>query len=239
MITTRTATVDVIIPALNEEKPLPFVLADIDPSLVRRIIVADNGSTDQTAKVAEESGAVVVPAPKRGYGSACLAAMLFIAGDIALPPPDIIVFLDADHADDPSCLNLLISPIAEDRADLVIGARAKKLRQPGSMTPAQIFGNRLATALIALFWGFRFTDLGPFRAIRYQSLLKLNMVDTNYGWTVEMQIKAVKQGLRCLEIEVPYRQRQGLSKISGTVKGTFMAGYKILWTIFKYGVLKK
>jgi glycosyltransferase involved in cell wall biosynthesis len=168
----------------------------------------------------------------KGYGNACLKGLEYIAQkDIK---PDIIVFLDADYSDHPEELPLLIAPIWEGNKDMVIGSRALGQKESGSMTPQQVFGNWLATRLIKLFFKYRFTDLGPFRAIRYDSLLKINMIDKNYGWTVEMQIKAAKLQLRCTEIPVTYRRRIGVSKVSGTVKGTIMAGYKIILTIFKY-----
>ena len=224
--------IDIIIPAYNEEKSIVHVIRDIPKAQVRDIIVCNNASTDRTAEVAKEKGATVVNQPKRGYGNACLAGMAYIAQKAQ--KPDIVVFLDGDYSDYPEELLLLIAPIQEGRADMVIGSRALGARESGSMTPQQVFGNWLATRLIRLFFNYTFTDLGPFRAIRYDSLLKIGMVDRNYGWTVEMQVKAAKLKMTCLEIPVTYRRRIGVSKVSGTVKGTIMAGYKIILTIFRY-----
>ncbi|MEZ4684840.1 MAG: glycosyltransferase family 2 protein [Bacteroidia bacterium] len=223
--------IDIIIPAFNEEKAIGKVLAEIPKALVREIIVVSNGSTDNTVAVAENAGATVLLEPRRGYGQACLAGMAHIARKTE--KPDIVVFLDGDYSDYPEELPLLIKPIIEEDIDMVIGSRALGDREQGAMQPQQIFGNWLATTLIRYMYGERFTDLGPFRAIRYDALLRLNMQDTNYGWTVEMQVKAAKQKLRCTEVSVNYRVRIGESKVSGTIKGTLMAGYKILWTIFK------
>ena len=224
--------IDVIIPAYNEEKSIPSVLRDIPKALVREIIVCDNNSTDGTAKVAALNGATVVFQPLKGYGNACLKGMEYVAQKTV--KPDIIVFLDGDYSDHPEEIPLLIAPITEGVADLVIGSRALGARESGSMTPQQVFGNWLATRLIRLFFDYKFTDLGPFRAIRYDKLLEINMIDKNFGWTVEMQVKAAKLKLQCVEIPVTYRRRIGISKVSGTVKGTIMAGYKIILTIFKY-----
>ena len=204
---------------------------DIPKHLIRDIIVCNNGSTDQTAQVAA-AGATVVNQPKKGYGNACLKGMEYIAQKTI--KPDIIVFLDADYSDHPEEMTLIITPITEGVADLVIGSRALGARESGSMTPQQVFGNWLATRLIQLFFNTSFTDLGPFRAIRYDKLLDINMIDKNFGWTVEMQVKAAKRKLRCVEIPVTYRRRIGVSKVSGTVKGTILAGYKIILTIFRY-----
>ncbi len=221
-----------IIPAFNEEKSIPSVLNDIPKHLVRDIIVCNNGSSDQTAQVAAAAGATVVNQPKKGYGNACLKGMEYVAQKAI--KPDIIVFLDADYSDHPEEMTLIIAPITEGVADLVIGSRALGARESGSMTPQQVFGNWLATRLIHLFFNTSFTDLGPFRAIRYDKLLDINMIDKNFGWTVEMQVKAAKRKLRCSEIPVTYRRRIGVSKVSGTVKGTVLAGYKIILTIFRY-----
>ena len=208
------------------------MLKDIPKGLVREVIVCNNASTDRTGEVAAEEGAKVVFQPKKGYGNACLKGMEHIAQKAI--PPDIVVFLDADYSDHPEEMLLLISQITEGRYDLVIGSRALGIREKGSMTPQQVFGNWLATYLIQLFFNYKFTDLGPFRAIRYDKLLEIKMIDRNYGWTVEMQIKAAKMKMRCTEVAVTYRKRIGVSKVSGTVKGTIMAGYKIILTIFKY-----
>ena len=205
---------------------------DIPKHLVRDIIVCNNGSSDQTAQVAAAAGAVVVNQPKKGYGNACLKGIEYIAQKSV--KPDIVVFLDADYSDHPEEMTLIITPITEGVADLVIGSRALGARESGSMTPQQVFGNWLATRLIQLFFNTSFTDLGPFRAIRYDKLLDINMIDKNFGWTVEMQVKAAKRKLRCVEIPVTYRRRIGVSKVSGTVKGTILAGYKIILTIFRY-----
>ena len=205
---------------------------DIPKHLVRDIIVCNNGSSDQTAQVAAAAGAVVVNQPKKGYGNACLKGIEYIAQKSV--KPDIVVFLDADYSDHPEEMTLIIAPITEGVADLVIGSRALGARESGSMTPQQVFGNWLATRLIQLFFNTSFTDLGPFRAIRYDKLLDINMIDKNFGWTVEMQVKAAKRKLRCVEIPVTYRRRIGVSKVSGTVKGTILAGYKIILTIFRY-----
>ncbi len=205
---------------------------DIPKHLIRDIIVCNNGSSDQTAEVAAAAGATVVSQPQKGYGNACLRGMEYIAQKTI--KPDIIVFLDADYSDHPEEMTLVIAPITEGVADLVIGSRALGARELGSMTPQQVFGNWLATRLICLFFNYSFTDLGPFRAIRYDKLLEINMIDKNFGWTVEMQVKAAKRKLRCTEIPVTYRRRIGVSKVSGTVKGTVLAGYKIILTIFRY-----
>jgi glycosyltransferase involved in cell wall biosynthesis len=199
---------------------------------VREVIVCNNASTDSTGEVAAAHGAKVVFQPLKGYGNACLKGMEYIAQKSI--KPDIVVYLDADYSDHPEEMPLLVAPITEGDYDMVIGSRALGVRERGSMTPQQVFGNWLATRLIHLFFNYTFTDLGPFRAIRYDKLLEINMVDRNYGWTVEMQIKAAKKKLRCTEVAVTYRRRIGVSKVSGTVKGTIMAGYKIILTIFKY-----
>jgi glycosyltransferase involved in cell wall biosynthesis len=229
---TTSPIIDIIIPAYNEEKSIVHVLRDIPKAHVRNILVCNNASTDRTAEVAAENGAIVVNQPQRGYGNACLAGMDFVAKTAI--KPDIIVFLDGDYSDYPEELLLLIAPIIDKKADMVIGSRALGAREAGSMTPQQVFGNWLATHMIRLFFGYTFTDLGPFRAIRYDSLLKIGMVDRNYGWTVEMQVKAAKLKMGCVEIPVTYRRRIGVSKVSGTVKGTILAGYKIILTIFRY-----
>ena len=225
-------TIDIIIPAHNEEKSVGKVLADIPWRMVREVVVTDNASTDGTARVAKEGGATVLYETKRGYGRACLKAMAYIAEKKS--KPDIIVFMDADYSDHPEELEQLVKPIVEGRADLVIGSRALGKREKGSLTPQQLFGNWLAAKLLRWLYKANFTDLGPFRAIRYDALMKLDMQDKTYGWTVEMQAKAARKGLRSTEVPVRYRKRIGTSKISGTVRGTLNAGYKILWTIFKY-----
>ena len=224
--------VNVIIPAFNEENGIGQVIREIPKDIIAEIIVVNNASTDRTEKVAQENGATVLREPTPGYGRACLKGIEYLR---QLPvPPDIVVFLDADHSDYPEEIRELINPILENKADLVIGSRALGNKEKGSMTPQQIFGNWLATRLLKIIYGATFTDLGPFRAVRFRSLMLLDMQDKTYGWTVEMQLKAAKVGLRCVEEPVRYRKRIGFSKISGTVKGTIMAGYKILSTIFKY-----
>jgi glycosyltransferase involved in cell wall biosynthesis len=219
--------VSVVIPALNEETSLPLVLAAIPAGAASEIVVADNGSTDGTARVARERGARVVDAPRRGYGSACLA------GVAALDAPDVVAFLDADFSDHPEELSMILAPILEGRADLVIGSRTLGRREPGALLPQALLGNRLATFLIRTLWGVRFTDLGPFRAIRADALRALEMRDADFGWTVEMQVKAARRGLRCVEVPVSYRRRVGRSKITGTIRGTLRASHKILSTILR------
>lgn len=230
------ADVTVVIPAFNEEASLPLVLGDIPK--VGRVIVVNNGSTDDTAAVACDCGATVVHEPRRGYGSACLRGLAAIdefvrAGE---PPPRIVVFLDADYSDHPDLLPNLVEPIRDGRADFVLGSRLLGEREPGAMPPQSLFGNRLACFLMRVLFGVRYTDLGPFRAIEYQSLVDLGMADRDFGWTVEMQIKAARARLRSIEIPVPYRCRIGKSKISGTIAGSLKAGTKILYTIAKYGL---
>ena len=224
--------VDVIIPAFNEELSIHKVLLDIPKDLVREIVVVNNNSTDNTRKVAEEHGARVVDETKKGYGNACLKGIEYLTAKTE--KPDIVVFLDADYSDYPDQLNCLVDPIKLKEKDLVIGSRVLGIAEKNSLTIQQRFGNWLATRLIHLFYGFRYTDLGPFRAIDFNKLLDLEMNDTTYGWTVEMQLKAIKNKLRIMEVPVNYRKRIGVSKISGTIKGTLLAGYKILSTIFKY-----
>lgn len=207
-------------------------MKDIPKHLVREVIVCNNNSTDNTTEAAKQAGATVVFQPLKGYGNACLKGMEYIAQKEV--KPNIIVFIDGDYSDHPEEIPLLIAPITEGVADMVIGSRALGAREAGSMTPQQVFGNWLATFLIKILFKYTFTDLGPFRAIRYDRLLDINMIDKNYGWTVEMQVKAAKHQLRSTEIPVTYRRRIGVSKVSGTVKGTVLAGYKIILTIFKY-----
>lgn len=208
------------------------MIREIPKGLIAEIVVVNNASTDNTERIAKEAGATVLREPIPGYGRACLKGIDYI--NQSNPFPDIVVFLDADHSDYPEEIVELIKPIVDGNADLVIGSRALGQKESGSMTPQQIFGNWLATRLLDLFYGVKFTDLGPFRAIKYNTLIAMDMQDKTYGWTVEMQLKAAKKGFRCVEVPVRYRKRIGFSKISGTVKGTIMAGYKILATIFKY-----
>ncbi|MEP7231361.1 MAG: glycosyltransferase family 2 protein [Ginsengibacter sp.] len=221
----------VIIPAYNEEEAIPFVIKEI-PDFVSEIVVVNNSSTDDTAGAALRAGATVVEEIRPGYGYACLKGIEY-ATQIN-PRPDIVVFIDGDHSDYPEEMGLLINKITQDDCDLVIGSRALGKIEKGSMTIPQLFGNWLATRLLRLFYGVKYTDLGPFRAARFSSLLRMNMQDTTYGWTVEMQLKAAKLKMKVAEVPVRYRKRIGFSKISGTVKGTVLAGYKIITTIFRY-----
>jgi glycosyltransferase involved in cell wall biosynthesis len=221
----------VIIPAINEENSIAKVIAGIPKSLVSEVIVSDNGSSDNTPEMARQAGATVLIEPTKGYGSACLKAIEYVKS--LEEKTDIIVFLDADYSDYPEEMTKIIAPIIEEDLDLVIGSRVLGAMQKGSMTFPQIFGNWLSTRSIDLFFGIKFTDLGPFRAIKYDKLLQLDMQDKNFGWTVEMQVKAAKKKFRCVEVPVSYRKRIGTSKISGTIMGTVLAGHKILWTIFK------
>jgi glycosyltransferase involved in cell wall biosynthesis len=221
--------VDAVIPALDEERSVGAVLDAIPRPPVRRVVVADNGSTDATARIARAHGATVVPEPRRGYGAACLRGLEALADD----PPDVVLFLDADGSDDPAQTPALLQPILEGRADLVVGSRVLGESEPGALTPHARFGNWLATRLLALLYGARYTDLGPFRAIRYDALAALGMKDRDFGWTVEMQVKAARRGLRHVEVPVRYRRRVGRSKISGTVGGSVRAGVKILATVFR------
>lgn len=222
----------VIIPAYNEENAVGLVIDEIPKGLVSEVIVVDNASTDNTAEKARERGATVLSQTEMGYGNACLKGMEHISN--SLTQPDIVVFLDGDHSDYPGKMTELIKPIADNQVDMVIGSRALGKKQRGSMTIPQVFGNWLSTSLLKLIYRVQYTDLGPFRAIRYTSLIQLDMQDRTFGWTVEMQLKVAKLSLRFVEIPVDYRVRVGTSKISGTVKGALMAGYKILYTIFKY-----
>ena len=225
--------IDVIIPAYNEEASIGLVVSELLRQPVRDVIVCNNNSRDHTELVARDAGGIVVMERRPGYGSACLRGMAYIAERPRQSWPDVVVFIDGDHSDHPEELPDLIRPITEGNYDLVIGSRTRGELEPGSMTPPQVFGNWLATNLIRLFYRYDFTDLGPFRAIRYPVLRELGMRDPDFGWTVEMQVRAAKAGLRCIEVPVRYRNRIGTSKISGTVRGTILAGHKILWTIFK------
>ncbi|HRW99169.1 MAG TPA: glycosyltransferase family 2 protein [Cyclobacteriaceae bacterium] len=220
----------VIIPAFNEENGIGQVLSEIPKDLVEEVVVVNNASTDDTEKIARDAGATVLREEIPGYGRACLKGIEYVRQN----PPDVVVFLDADHSDYPEEMTSVVEPILDQNADLVIGSRALGNREKGSMTPQQVFGNWLATGLLKLFYNVQFTDLGPFRAIRFDKLMAIDMQDKTYGWTVEMQLKAAKMKMNCVEVPVRYRKRIGFSKISGTIKGTVMAGYKILYTIFKY-----
>jgi glycosyltransferase involved in cell wall biosynthesis len=223
----------VIIPAFNEQNAVGMVIDEIPKTLVKEIIVVDNGSTDNTKQIASEKGAVVLEETNRGYGRACLKGMEYIAANKE-DLPDIVVFLDGDHSDFPEEMTKLIDVIQNENADLVIGSRALGNKERGSMTPQQIFGNWLATTLIRWLYGVSYTDLGPFRAMKYDSLMRIDMRDKTYGWTVEMQLKAAKLKMKTAEVPMNYRKRIGVSKVSGTVKGTIFAGHKIIYTIFKY-----
>ena len=227
--------IKVIIPAYNEEESIGKVIHDI-PNSVDEIIVVNNNSSDLTAVTAKKAGATVLSESRKGYGYACLKGIDYLENqDIK---PDIVVFLDGDYSDYPEDLTKLINPIILDNIDFVIGARVKHLREKHSMTPQQIFGNWLATSLMKLFFNGKFTDLGPFRAIKFQKLIELEMVDKTYGWTVEMQLKSIRQNLTYIEVPVKYKQRIGVSKVSGTIKGSIFAGLNILGWIFKYSFKK-
>ena len=223
--------IKVIIPAYNEADSIPHVIKDI-PDIVDEVIVVSNNSTDDTEANAKNAGATVLVENRKGYGYACLKGMDYISEQIK--KPDIVVFLDGDYSDYPEELTKIVKPILEEDIDFVIGSRVKELREVGSMTVPQIFGNWLATLLMKLFFRSTFTDLGPFRAIKYDKLIALQMEDKTYGWTVEMQLKVLKKKYSYAEIPVNYRNRIGVSKVSGTVKGAIFAGVKILTWIFKY-----
>lgn len=222
----------VIIPAVNEGASIGKVVTAIPRPLVDTIIVGNNGSKDKTAEVAEKTGAVVVNEPRPGYGWACLKGMEYAAQ--MEDKPDIIVFIDGDFSDYPEEMPDVVVPIIENDIDLVIGSRALGAKEKGSMTFPQRFGNWLATRLMRIFYRVRYTDLGPFRAIKYDALMKLGMSDKTYGWTIEMQLRAAKHKLTYTEVPVNYKKRIGKSKVSGTIKGTILAGYKIIFAIFKY-----
>lgn len=234
-MTSSPPVITVIIPAYNEQDSIGLVVQDI-PSYVHEIIVVSNASTDQTESVAQSAGATVLREDQKGYGYACLKGMTYISE--ATIQPDILAFLDGDYSDYPEQLTDIIDPIINHNYDMVIGARDKRFRESGSMTAPQIFGNWLATSLMSLFFGAKFTDLGPFRAMKYDSLIALDMEDKTYGWTVEMQLKVLKRKMSYIEVPVKYRNRIGTSKVSGTVKGAIFAGIKILGWIFKYSFKK-
>lgn len=220
--------ISVLIPAFNEEKSIAQVIKELPKDIVDEIVVVDNGSTDATKEIALRHGAKVVEEKCRGYGAACLKGLASIG------EADIVVILDGDHSDYPEQINRLVEPIAAGNADFVIGSRILGLREDGALTPQQYWGNKLAVLLIHRLFGYKFTDMGPFRAIGFESLRSLNMTDKNFGWNVEMQIKAIRHGLKIKEVPVDYRRRIGTSKISGTVSGTIKAGAKIIFTITKY-----
>ncbi|MEZ5014747.1 MAG: glycosyltransferase family 2 protein [Chitinophagales bacterium] len=226
--------IDVIIPVFNESDSIAHVLRDIPSDLVREVVVVNNGSTDNTAEIARQNGATVLLESKKGYGAACLKGITYLKSKAEEEQPEIVVFIDGDYSDYPEQMRELVQPVIMEDYDMVIGSRARGKRIKGSMAPQQIFGNWLATTLMRWLFKVQYSDLGPFRAIKWKQLLQLQMVDTNYGWTVEMQVKAAKQKLKCTEIPVDYRPRIGKSKVTGTIKGTIMAGYKIIITIFKY-----
>lgn len=218
-----------IIPALDEEDAIGAVLQSIDRELINEIIVGDNGSRDATARIATELGIRVVYVPERGYGAACAGALAEMSDDT-----ELVVFMDADGSDDPEEMAALMAPILKGEAELVIGSRALGVVERGALTPQQRFGNWLATRLIARLYGYRYTDLGPFRAISRELLDRIGMRDRRYGWTAEMQVRAAQLGAPIVEIPVRYRRRAGRSKISGTIRGVLQAGFWILYTIFRY-----
>ncbi len=231
--------VAVVIPVFNERDSLPLVIADIPRHLLSEIVVVDNGSTDGSGRVAQDLAANgrsspvrVVRETRRGYGSACLAGL----SALEAAPPDVVVFLDGDYSDHPEEMPALLSAI-ESGADLVIGSRTRGKSEPGALLPQARVGNFVAGLLIRLLYRHQYTDMGPFRAIRWEACRRLGMRDRDFGWTCEMQVKALREGLRIAEVPVSYRRRVGVSKITGTLSGTLRAGWKILWTIVRYGPL--
>jgi glycosyltransferase involved in cell wall biosynthesis len=224
----------VIIPALNEERSIGKVISDIPESIVDEVVVVDNGSSDQTVQVAENAGATVLNQPVRGYGNACLKALNYFFEKDNDRQPGIVVFMDGDYSDYPGEIPQIIDPIIKQDYDMVIGSRILGKRERGALTPQQRIGNIIATFLLSFFYKVNFTDLGPFRAIKFEKLIQMNMQDKTYGWTVEMQIKAAKLGFKSMEVPVSYRKRIGKSKVSGTVSGVLKAGTKIIYTLFKY-----
>ncbi|MBA22038.1 MAG: UDP-glucose--dolichyl-phosphate glucosyltransferase [Flavobacteriales bacterium] len=227
--------IKVIIPAFNEQESVSHVINDL-PKIVDEIIVIDNNSNDNTAEVARLAGATVLSEYRKGYGYACLKGIDYLKN--LKETPDIVVFLDGDYSDFPEELISLVTPIRDGKFDFVLGARVAEKRESGSMTPQQVFGNWLACFLMKILYGSSFTDLGPFRAIRWNTLIDLNMTDKTYGWTIEMQLKILRKKISYQEVEVNYRQRIGVSKVSGTLKGTIFAGIKIIWWIFKHNFFK-
>ena len=238
VINTSPLNVTVVIPAYNEEDAIGLVLKDIPAECVNEVVVCNNNSQDQTKEVALSHGVTVLDQPLPGYGNACLKGIEYLRQKPTDQQPDVVVFLDGDYSDHPQEIPSLLRPIVEDDVAMVVGSRVLGDSEKGAMMPQQMFGNWLATALIRIFYNHRFTDLGPFRAIRWQTLLDLEMKDKTFGWTVEMQVKVVKRKLKCVEVPVSYRKRVGVSKISGTIKGTILAGYKIIGTIFKLRFFK-
>ena len=232
-MTVAEAKIDVVIPAFNEEASLPLVLAAVPRPPVRRVVVCDNNSTDRTARVAADGGAVVVRESRPGYGSACLKALDHLRQN---DPPDIVVFLDGDYSDRPEELPRVVAPILTGEADVVIGSRVLGEKEPGALLPQARAGNLVACLLIRLLYRHRYTDLGPFRAARWDRFEELGMSDPDFGWTAELQVKALRRGFTVREVPVSYRKRVGVSKITGTIRGTVMAGYKILWTVLRYSV---
>jgi glycosyltransferase involved in cell wall biosynthesis len=226
----------VIIPAFNEAPAIGRVIGDIPAGLADEVVVVNNASTDETARNAREAGATVLREERRGYGWACLRGIAYARSKPSRKQPDVIAFLDGDYSDHPEEMRDLVAPIRRDEADFVVGSRMRGEREAGAMPPQAVWGNRLACFLMRRTWGAQFTDLGPFRAIRFDDLLALDMQDKTFGWTVEMQIKAVRSGLRCAEVPVSYRRRTGVSKITGTVSGTVKASAKILYTIARYAL---
>ncbi len=224
----------VIVPAFNEAESIGKVVGDIPGGLVQEVVVVNNSSTDKTEENALAAGATVIRELRRGYGFACLAGIAYADAKQGEDRPDIIVFIDGDYSDFPDQMGDVVRPVIDSNYDMVIGSRSLGNREKGAMQPQQLFGNWLATTLIRLFYGVKYTDLGPFRAIKFDKLLELDMKDQTYGWTVEMQLKAAKRKYKVTEVPVHYRKRIGVSKITGTVKGTVLAGYKILYTIFRY-----
>lgn len=224
-------TIDVVIPAYNEEQSIGKVISDLPKELVREIVVVSNNSTDNTEEVAAKAGATVLVEKRKGYGAACLKGIEYLKNkeDRA----DIVLFIDGDYSDFPAEAINIVQPILDGKAEMVIGSRALGKKEKGSMTIPQRFGNWLSTRLIKLIYKVKFTDLGPFRAITFDKLIEIDMKDQTFGWTCEMQVKAAKLKVKSVEVPVNYRKRIGVSKVSGTIKGAFMAGYKILWTIFK------
>jgi glycosyltransferase involved in cell wall biosynthesis len=223
--------VDVVIPAFNEEDSLPLVLSAIPIDSVERVVVVDNASTDRTAEVARAKGATVIYEPHPGYGSACLAGLAWLREH---GPPEVVVFLDGDYSDYPEEMPQLLEPIRTGLAQLVIGSRTLGSRERGALLPQARLGNWIACTMIHWLYGHRYTDLGPFRAITWEGLESVQMRDTNFGWTAEMQVKSLRKGLAVTEVPVSYRRRIGVSKITGTLHGTIMAGYKILTTVMRY-----